>query len=232
MLTSLVPGARALTVTFMVAMLPACGSSSSDSDSEDGTSKVMGSVHIPAGQHAGNASTVNGSVDIGEDAVVGHAETVNGSITVHQRASAASLETVNGSVRLGQGAHVSGGIDLVNGSINLDDAADVGGKLANVNGSIRLVAAHVGGGIETNAGDIIIGANSRVEGGILMKRSDNSWFSFGSPRIPRVEIGAGAVVKGPLQFEREVKLYVSDRATIGPVEGATAIKFTGDHPPS
>jgi hypothetical protein len=44
-------------------------------------------------------------------------------------------------------------------------------------------------------------------------------------------IGPGAAVKGTLRFKREVKLYVSDRATIGPVEGATAIKFTGDRPP-
>ena len=43
-------------------------------------------------------------------------------------------------------------------------------------------------------------------------------------------IGPGAVVKGTLKFKREVKLYVSDRATIGPVEGATVNKFTGEHP--
>jgi len=46
----------------------------------------------------------------------------------------------------------------------------------------------------------------------------------------RVVIGPGAVVKGTLSFQREVKLYVSDRATIGPVEGATVNKFSGEHP--
>ena len=45
-----------------------------------------------------------------------------------------------------------------------------------------------------------------------------------------VVIGPGAVVKGTLKFQREVKLYVSDRATIGPVEGATVNKFSGEHP--
>ena len=32
-------------------------------------------------------------------------------------------------------------------------------------------------------------------------------------------------------FERPVKLYVSDKASIGPVSGATPISFSGDKPP-
>jgi len=47
----------------------------------------------------------------------------------------------------------------------------------------------------------------------------------------RVIVGPGSVVKGTLRFERPVELYVSDRATIGSVEGATPIKFSGDRPP-
>jgi hypothetical protein len=43
-------------------------------------------------------------------------------------------------------------------------------------------------------------------------------------------IGPGAVVKGELRFEREVRLYVSDTATIGNVVGATPVKFSGDRP--
>jgi hypothetical protein len=38
------------------------------------------------------------------------------------------------------------------------------------------------------------------------------------------------VIGGSLKFERPVKLYVSDRARIGPVEGATAISFSGQRP--
>jgi len=34
-----------------------------------------------------------------------------------------------------------------------------------------------------------------------------------------------------MHFHREVKLYVSDRATIGAVSGATPIPFSGDEPP-
>ncbi|MGH8136993.1 MAG: hypothetical protein ACREVV_02190 [Steroidobacteraceae bacterium] len=221
MIRSLVLGALAL----MPAWRVACAA-------DDENSKVLGSIHVAAGQHAADATTVNGSIELGENAVVKRAETVNGSITLHQHASAASLETVNGSARLEQGTRVAGGIELVNGHIALDKQADVAGRLTNVNGSIQLDAAHVGGGIETTTGDIDIGANSRVEGGILVNKENEGWFSFGSPRIPRVVIGPGAVVKGTLKFLREVKLYVSDRATIGPVEGATAVKFSGAQPPA
>jgi hypothetical protein len=35
-----------------------------------------------------------------------------------------------------------------------------------------------------------------------------------------------------LRFERTVKLYVSDKATIGTVTGATPIPFAGDTPPN
>jgi hypothetical protein len=44
-------------------------------------------------------------------------------------------------------------------------------------------------------------------------------------------IGPGAVVEGDLRFERDVRLYVSDQATVGPISGATAIRFSGDRPP-
>ena len=65
---------------------------------------------------------------------------------------------------------------------------------------------------------------------------DDSWFSwlsffgFGRSQLPQVVIGPGAIVKGKLRFRQEVKLYVSDQATIDPVEGATVTKFSGAHP--
>ncbi|MDL2424952.1 hypothetical protein M2C68_20385, partial [Pseudomonas sp. BAgro211] len=48
---------------------------------DDDHDKVLGSVHVEAGEHANKATTVNGSVDIGANAIVKHAETVNGSVT-------------------------------------------------------------------------------------------------------------------------------------------------------
>jgi cytoskeletal protein CcmA (bactofilin family) len=200
------------------------------SAADDSHSKVLGSVNIEPGQHTGDATTVNGAVEIGANAVVKHAETVNGSITLHEHSTADSVKGVNGSTRLEQGVRVLGNVELVNGHISLDKQADVSGRLTNVNGAIQLDAAHVGGGIETTNGDIDIGPNSRVEGGILVNKNGGGWFNFDSWKTMRVVIGPGAVVKGTLRFEREVKLYVSDRATIGAVEGATVNKFSGEHP--
>ncbi len=175
-------------------------------------SKVNGSINVAANQKVGEVSTVNGSITIGQSATVTSAETVNGRITLGAHSSATRLETVNGNLILGSGANVSG-------------------RISNVNGDVRLDAAHVGGGIGTVNGDIDIGANSTVEGGIHIPKASGGWFNW-SGGTPRIVIAAGAVVQGTLKFERAVKVYVSDRATIGPVEGATAVKFSGDNPPN
>jgi cytoskeletal protein CcmA (bactofilin family) len=135
------------------------------------------------------------------------ADTVNGSISVERHATAARLVTVNGSIRLNEAVRVTGTVQAVNGSLTVANRADVAGRLANVNGAIRVAAAHVGGLIDTATGDIELGPNARVV------------------------VGPGSVVGGTLTFERDVKLYVSDRATIGRVAGATAVRFSGERPP-
>jgi len=195
----------------------------------DSISTVMGSITVSASEHRGDLATVNGSIHVGENAVVGHAHTVNGSVTLEGRATAAEVETVNGAVRLDEGAQVSGGVHTVNGSLSLAKDANVTGALANVNGGIRVHAAHVGGDVETVTGGIEIGPDAHVDGGVIVRKEHSSDFDSRGPQ--RIVIGPGSVVKGTLKFERPVKLYVSDRATIGAVEGATPIKFSGDRPP-
>lgn len=193
--------------------------------------KVNGDVHVTSGQSVGDVSTVNGDIRVDDKATIGKAETVNGSITIDAHGTATSLETVNGSATLGAGTRVSGAVTTVNGSINLDQGADVNGRVSNVNGGIHLNAAHVGGGLKTVDGDIDVGVDSRIEGGILVDKP-GGWFNIGRQRqrTPRIVIGPGAVVKGTLEFRRDVELYVSDRAQIGPVKGATPQKFSGDQP--
>lgn len=190
--------------------------------------KVNGSVHVETGQQAGDVSTVNGAVHIDAGAIVHKASTVNGAVELGDKAQASSLGTVNGAVTLGNGSKVSGEVSAVNGSIRLGEGAEVQGKLGNVNGSITLESAHVGGGIETVGGDITIGANSHVEGGILVDKP-GGWLHFNS-RTPEVVIGPHAVVQGTLEFKREVVLKVSDSAQIGPVKGATVVRFSGANP--
>jgi cytoskeletal protein CcmA (bactofilin family) len=113
--------------------------------------------------------------------------------------------------------------------VTLARDAEVRGGVGTVNGNITLAAARVAGGLRTHQGDIEVGAGSRVEGGIRVEKSKGFNIALWKD-TPKVVIGPGAVVDGALEFEREVKLYVSDSATIGEVKGATAIRFSGDEP--
>jgi hypothetical protein len=223
-----------LAVLGATAVITGCDNADHVVVSGNGANTINGSVHVPAGEHSGAVGTVNGSVDIAENAVVGAVHTVNGPIDIAAHAAAESVTAVNGQISLGSGVHVTRSVTAVNGSISLESGAEVGGGIKNVNGQIELTGAHVVGGVRTVDGDIDIGGDSRIEGGILVEKS-GSWFGFGSDshqRKPRIVIGPGAVVQGDLRFEREVELYVSDKATVGPISGATPIRFAGEKPPA
>jgi len=214
---------RALALLGAVALLSAC------SGADEGTElqKINGSIHVLAGKVPRVAESVNGGIHIDDNAKVSLANTVNGGITLGDRASADALNSVNGTITLGAGARVAKDAASVNGGVILGDGAEVLGGIANVNGKIELDAAHVAGGIKTVNGNISIRGASRVDGGIVVEK--NSGLIHIS-RVPLIEIGPGATVQGTLRFDRAVKLYVSDKATIGPVSGATPIPFTGDIP--
>jgi len=199
-------------------------------DSSDGndSTKINGSIHVPAGKPPGPVETINGSVHIDENAAVTTATTVNGSVRMGPHATAVSLNTVNGGISLDAGAKVSGSATSVNGDLTVADGAEISGSLSNVNGKIALTGGHVTGRIKTVSGSISITGPSHVDGGILVERSSGVTMSSD---VPRVLIGPGASVLGELRFERKVDLYVSDKARIGTVSGATPITFTGDSPP-
>lgn len=145
-------------------------------------------------------------------------ERINGAVSVAAGQSATDASTVNGAIHVAPDAAVLEAT-TVNGSITLGDRATA------------TSAATVNGGIETVAGDITVGADARVDGGIAVRKPQGFSISF-SKNVPVIVIGPGAMVQGPLKFEREVKLLVSDRATIGPVSGATPVSFAGDSPPA
>jgi hypothetical protein len=208
-----------------------------------------GNVSVKSGEQVSDLSTVNGGVLVQENASVRKVHTVNGAIELESSSSAKSLEsvnggilvgdnaeiadhvaTVNGGVALGKDTHVAGAVLAVNGTVALDDGTEVNGRIASVRGRIKLAAAHVCGGLKTETGDILVGANARVEGGILVKKSRTP--TDGVAPVPLVVIGPGAVVEGPIRFEHEVKLFVSETAQIGPVEGAVPMTFSGEKPPA
>ncbi|AKC86839.1 hypothetical protein [Pseudoxanthomonas suwonensis] len=221
-----IPAIRSLApLAFAVAMacsLPALA--------QESISKVNGSIETTAGRSYGDLETVNGAVRIADGVQAGDASTVNGSITAGDGARVDSLETVNGSIRLGRNVQVAGDIETVNGSVFTDQGSTVGGNVETVNGAIGLVRTQVGRNLETVNGDITVGIGSHVRGGITVERN-RGWFQGTPKRKPRVVIGPDAVVDGPLEFRREVTLYVHRSARTGPVTGAEAVIFESETAP-
>jgi cytoskeletal protein CcmA (bactofilin family) len=213
-----------LALATATAPLAGCG----DVPGGDESHKINGSVHVDASRPLGSAETVNGSIHVDAGARVTHAATVNGAIHLGTHASAESVKTVNGSVTLDDGARVSGEVASVNGSLTLHAGADVGGALRNVSGRIEVTGAHVGGQITTVAGDVQITGPSNVDGGLHIEKPSGIQLTGSKPRVV---VGPGAVVSGELRFDREIDLFVSDKATVGTITGAKAVSFTGDAPP-
>ena len=167
-------------------------------------------------------------------------ETVTRDISLAAHAQAESLESLTGSIRLQRDARVTGDVETENGALVLEPGSEVAGDLSNDTGLIRIEAARVGGRVSTTYGDIYVGADSRVDGGILVHKRNVIGLSLGDLKLgvpmgsstpPRVVIGPRAKVAGVLRFKRKVELLVSESATIGPVEGATPVMFATDEPP-
>lgn len=191
---------------------------------------VNGGITIREGATVRSAETVNGGITVQARARLGSTETVNGGITIGADAEVGSAETVNGGIRLAAGAQVSDDVETVNGGIQAARGARIGGDATTVNGGIALTGARVGGDLKTVHGDITLAAGSQVDGGILVEKPTAGWFNS-NKRVPRVVIGADAVVAGSLVFEHDVELFVHPTAKIGPVTGATAQAFTDTLPP-
>jgi DUF4097 and DUF4098 domain-containing protein YvlB len=218
-------------VLALVALLGACGGGPENASDDGNVQKVNGDVHVTAGKPVGTIDSVNGSIQIDDNAAVASANTINGSIHVGDHATSGTVRTVNGSITVGTGARLSGSVVAVNGALALRDGADVAGAVSNIIGDIRIDDAHVGRGIKTVGGDIEIFGKSHVEGGIAVEKPSGQP-PPGGDKPPHVVIGPGVIVQGELRFDRPVRLDVSNRATVGPVIGATPVTFTGDEPPA
>lgn len=178
-----------------------------------------------------NISKVNGSISAEPGQRYGKLDTVNGGVKVADRARTGKIETVNGGVRLGREVIAHGSVSTVNGSIFSDRGSQIEGGVETVNGGIGLVESRVSNDVETVNGDITVGIGSQVKGGVHVRKPNFS-VSLTASRKPRVIIGPNAVVNGPLQFEREVVLYVHRTARIGPVTGAEPIPFDTETAPA
>ncbi|MGB5621746.1 MAG: hypothetical protein WBN65_04570 [Gammaproteobacteria bacterium] len=189
---------------------------------------MNGDVTIGRNADASGSSfrTMNGSITIKDGARVSDCATVNGTVNVGAGAESGDLKTVNGDLDLGRDARVKGSIKLVNGTVRLKQGSSVSGDIGTVNGRIELVGAEVGGDLSNVNGGMLVTRGSLVHGGLRIRDADGD--PMGEP--PRIVIGADSEVRGKLEFEREVELFVHESARIGPVSGATAVSFAGDEP--
>ncbi len=204
-----------------------------DGAQSKGASSVNGSITV--GKKAtvtGSLSTVNGSIRVGAGSRIEDVSTVNGSLRISDDTQTEDLQTVNGGIRVGEHVVVNGEIIAVNGKITVSAGSSVDGEVSNVNGSIRLSGSTVARDVSTVNGDISVVDGAVVKGDIIVEEVSNSF--FGDDKKPTVVIGPGSRVEGVLILKREVKLYISDRAEVGGVEGVMsmddAVRFSGDRP--
>jgi len=205
-----------------------------DGGTSNGASSVNGSITV--GDNAtvtGSLSTVNGTIRVGEGARIEEATTVNGSLRVSSGVKAEDLETVNGAIKVGENVEVDGDVSAVNGSISLKEGSSVTRSLSNVNGDIDLEGSNIGEDVSTVNGDVTLEDGAVIKGDIVIEKP-HGWNNRRGSKDPTITIGPGSRVEGIIRLERKVKLYISETAEVGGVEGAMsmddAIRYSGNRP--
>lgn len=185
---------------------------------------VNSSVTAQDGQTYGTLSTVNGDVTVGRGATANEAHTVNGSIHLGNDARVGEAHTVNGSLSISEGVTIEREAHTVNGGIDMRKRSRVGGDVATVSGEIEVEGGEVGGELRTVNGDIELTEGAHVRGGIYVKKSKGSGWSWGKEDPVKVHICSTCVVDGDLRFEKPVELRVESGARIGKVIGDSVIR--------
>lgn len=201
----------------------------------NGESSVNGSITVGDGAVVtGGLNTVNGSIKVGADAKIESAETVNGSVTIADGVVGTSFQTVNGSIRIGTNVNATGDLETVNGRILARKGSTVTGNAENVNGAIELDGSEIGGDVSTVTGDVALSDGATIKGDLIIRKPGMWSFGNNKKRMPEIVIGPGSTVAGVIHAEREVKLYISETAEVGGVEGVMsiddAVRFSGDTP--
>jgi DUF4097 and DUF4098 domain-containing protein YvlB len=232
-----------ITITFLVMLMavPVYGASVNKSvkvaagSESTGESSVNGSISVGDGAVVtGGLGTVNGAIRVGDNAQIEDVETVNGSVTISSGVKSGSLSTVNGAVGIGANTTVDGVVEVVNGRITLDTGSSVSSNVENVNGDISLTGSEIGGDLTTVNGNIDLADASVIKGDITVEKPGGWSFGSNKSRMPEITIGPGSRVDGVIRLEREVKLFISESAKVGGVEGEMtmddAVRFSGERP--
>lgn len=193
---------------------------------------VNGSIKVGHNSNVGDLSTVNGSVKVASSSSIGEASTVNGSITFAKDVSAKSAETVNGSIKLGENCKISEDVETVNGSVTANSGCDIEGDFETVNGRLKAINTEIHGDVEMVNGSIYLLQGTIIHDDIVIHKSKGFFNSNSKKKKPVVVIGKDVVIKGDLEFERKVILYVHDTADVDiDVENVEATKYSGDEQP-
>lgn len=192
---------------------------------------VNGSIKVGHNSNVGDLSTVNGAVKVASNSNVGEASTVNGSITFEEDVSAESAETVNGSIKLGKNCKIAESVETVNGSVTANSGCDIEGDFETVNGRLKAINTEIHGDVEMVNGNIYLLEGTIIHDDIIIHKP-KGFFSSSNKKQPKVVIGKNVVIKGDLEFERTVKLYVHETADVDfDVDNVELIKYSGDEQP-
>lgn len=205
-----------------------------DGGQSKGQSSVNGSITIGDDVVvSGGLDTVNGDIRIGSNSRVRDVDTVNGGITIKDNVATGDINSVNGSIRIGENVEVDGEVNAVNGGISLRSGTTVSEGVGNVNGDIDLRGSVVGRDLSTVNGDVTLADESTLRGDLLIEKP-GGWGWNNKRHLPTIVIGPGSSVMGTIVLEREVKLFISESATVGGVSGemsmADAVRFSGERP--
>lgn len=227
MCLALVSGANALTINKSITI--------GAGEVTDGQSTINGSISVGDGAKIdGSLDTVNGSIRVGNEVSASDIETVNGSIKAGTKLNARNVETVNGAIHLGAGSNIDGDVETVNGLIQLAKGTTVARAVSTVNGALEFDGSRVSGDVSTVNGGVTLENGAVIEGSLTVKKPGGLFNKNRDRKKPKIVIGPGSKVVGGIILEREVELFISDKAEVGGVSGEMsledAVRFSGKQP--
>lgn len=227
-------GSRAYAI-LLAAVVVAAGAGCNGAVTDDirvlaGTASSVGAItvngNVLVAEHVdvaeGDFRTVNGDIRIGAGAQVDACTSVHGRILVGEGAKTGPIEAVNGDLSVSRAALINGPINLVNGKVSIADEARVIGSVGTVNGEIQIHGSVVGGNVVNYNGAITITQGTEVLGDVIVRDT----VGVNGQRVPRVVIGPNSVVAGRLVFERPVRLYIHETATVADAGGFASATFS------
>ena len=176
--------------------------------------KVMGGITIPEDTVVGNLETINGGITVEDGSEAGTVETVNGGIELGDRVKVHSAATVNGSIEVKEDVRIEEGLSTVNGGISVEENSRIGGDLETVNGGIQIRGSVIDGNLTTVNGSIRLRDKARVRGDIIFEKPQGY---SGYPKPPMLRIDAGVSVEGTIHLYREIRLNISEDASVGEI---------------